>query len=403
MFDPYHKWLGISPKEQPPNHYRLLGVDQFEKDLDVIEGAADKQMGFVRQYQSGEHAAEAARVLNELALARLCLLKPDKKAEYDAKLRKKIEVPAKPDPEAAFADMPLPEIPSSAIVDLPARKRKSKKSKSLSVPPNVIWIAVAVVAAFFAFQFVPRGLSIPSMSEMAPTPDVPATSPDAPPKQAAAQTEVSAPAVPNAPIAKPSSPSPNIANSQPETPTQAATVEPKKPKESPTDTPVAARPPKKPIAVLDARESASVENELVGGTGGIPARIDLHGETMIGVDWQPGEWLGTYAISKVFPVAAGDPLNGGCSRVTAPKGYAVGAIKVVAPKYVSSLQLVYMKINEDGSLDPSETKVSKWLGLKPKAKVEAEAPTLSGEGKRLVGLHYRKAVVVDAIGILVEP
>ena len=29
-FDPYHKWLGISPKDQPPHHYRLLGIDLFE-------------------------------------------------------------------------------------------------------------------------------------------------------------------------------------------------------------------------------------------------------------------------------------------------------------------------------------------------------------------------------------
>ena len=25
--DPYHRWLGIQPKDQPPNHYRLLGVE----------------------------------------------------------------------------------------------------------------------------------------------------------------------------------------------------------------------------------------------------------------------------------------------------------------------------------------------------------------------------------------
>ena len=24
--DPYHVWLGIPPEEQPPNHYRLLGI-----------------------------------------------------------------------------------------------------------------------------------------------------------------------------------------------------------------------------------------------------------------------------------------------------------------------------------------------------------------------------------------
>ena len=41
-----------------------------------------------RQYQSGEHFADAARILNELVVARLCLLlKPDKKFAYDAKLR----------------------------------------------------------------------------------------------------------------------------------------------------------------------------------------------------------------------------------------------------------------------------------------------------------------------------
>ena len=40
-FDPYHRWLAIPPKDQPPNHYRLLGVELFEADPDVIENAAD--------------------------------------------------------------------------------------------------------------------------------------------------------------------------------------------------------------------------------------------------------------------------------------------------------------------------------------------------------------------------
>ena len=71
MFDPYRKWLGIPPKDQPPNHYRLLGLETFESDLDLIEGGVERQMSFVRQYQSGEHAAEASKLLNELAIARL--------------------------------------------------------------------------------------------------------------------------------------------------------------------------------------------------------------------------------------------------------------------------------------------------------------------------------------------
>ena len=36
-FDPYYKWLGISPADQPANHYRLLGIDPFEADRDIIE------------------------------------------------------------------------------------------------------------------------------------------------------------------------------------------------------------------------------------------------------------------------------------------------------------------------------------------------------------------------------
>ena len=36
-FDPYHQWLGIPPKKQPPNHYTLLGLDAFESNPDVID------------------------------------------------------------------------------------------------------------------------------------------------------------------------------------------------------------------------------------------------------------------------------------------------------------------------------------------------------------------------------
>ena len=54
--DPYHKWLGIPPEEQPANHYRLLGVPQFESDADVIETAAERQTGFLRTFQTGPRA-----------------------------------------------------------------------------------------------------------------------------------------------------------------------------------------------------------------------------------------------------------------------------------------------------------------------------------------------------------
>jgi len=88
-FDPYYQWLGIPPKDQPPHYYRLLGVDLFEDNTEVISRAADRQMGHVRTFQTGKRAAASQGLLNEISNARLCLLDPKQKALYDAELKGK--------------------------------------------------------------------------------------------------------------------------------------------------------------------------------------------------------------------------------------------------------------------------------------------------------------------------
>ncbi|MBC8872457.1 MAG: hypothetical protein H8E44_23745, partial [Planctomycetes bacterium] len=90
-FDPYHKWLGIPPKLQPPNHYRLLGVELFESDLDVIDAAANQRMAYLQGLASGEHGELSQPLLNELAIARVCLMDPDDKEAYDAELKQQAE------------------------------------------------------------------------------------------------------------------------------------------------------------------------------------------------------------------------------------------------------------------------------------------------------------------------
>lgn len=86
VFDPYHKWLGIPPGDQPPHHYRLLGLEPFESEPDVISHAADQRMAFVKGFQAGPHGDLSQQLLNELAAARLCLLDPEAKSDYDAQL-----------------------------------------------------------------------------------------------------------------------------------------------------------------------------------------------------------------------------------------------------------------------------------------------------------------------------
>ena len=87
QFDPYRKWLGISPEDQPPTYYRLLGLSAFESDLEVISNAADRQMAHVRSFQSGKYSAYSQEILNQLATARVCLLDPARKMRYDAQLQ----------------------------------------------------------------------------------------------------------------------------------------------------------------------------------------------------------------------------------------------------------------------------------------------------------------------------
>jgi len=118
-FDPYHQWLGIPPKDQPPNHYRLLGIDPLEDNAKVIESAADRQMTHVRTFQTGKHSAESQKLLNQIAAAKIVLLHPQKKADYDGKLKAELAAvqqksPAKPRAKAAAPRPPALPVETTA-------------------------------------------------------------------------------------------------------------------------------------------------------------------------------------------------------------------------------------------------------------------------------------------------
>ena len=87
-FDPYYKWLGIPPKDQPPNHYRLLGIEVFESDRDVIDAAANRVMSYLKGMATSDEVEYSQKLLNEVSRARICLLNKAQKNEYDAGLRR---------------------------------------------------------------------------------------------------------------------------------------------------------------------------------------------------------------------------------------------------------------------------------------------------------------------------
>ncbi len=114
-FDPYHKWLGIAADEQPANYYRLLGIRVFESDPDVIASAADQRMVHIRSFQSGQYSRLSQQLLNELSAARVCLLDPEKKADYDERLQGGATYPM-PARSGADLEVPLPGPPPPMAV-----------------------------------------------------------------------------------------------------------------------------------------------------------------------------------------------------------------------------------------------------------------------------------------------
>jgi len=81
--DVYKDWLGIPEENRPPNHYQLLRVVQFEDDPDKVRKHYKKLNGHVRKYATGQYSIESQDLLNELAMAMLCLTDPQRKREYD--------------------------------------------------------------------------------------------------------------------------------------------------------------------------------------------------------------------------------------------------------------------------------------------------------------------------------
>ena len=175
-FDPYLKWLGIRKTAQSIDHYRLLGLELFEDDSEVIAMAADRQMTHIRTYQNGPNGEASQQILNELARARRCLLNAEKKAQYDAQLRQELQSPDTPEsiPRSGLAPPPVipsvtpeivtPEIVSAEVfaaevvaaevvaaevgirVDADARSKTKKRERKQLAWSLFGWLSGAVVA-----------------------------------------------------------------------------------------------------------------------------------------------------------------------------------------------------------------------------------------------------------------
>jgi type IV pilus assembly protein PilM len=86
-FNPYHKWLGIRSTQTPPNHYRLLSLELWEADDEMIRDAFSRQSNHVRQFRTSGQRELCEQVLEELKNARDTLLDSRLKSAYDRWLK----------------------------------------------------------------------------------------------------------------------------------------------------------------------------------------------------------------------------------------------------------------------------------------------------------------------------
>jgi len=191
-FDPYHKWLGIPPKDQPPHHYRLLGIEKYEDDDDVIDAAANRLMAYLHDLGAGSEAAHSQRLLNEISKARIVLLNDEKKAAYDEKLRQETAVAMPAIPVAPLA-VPAPRPPSLNPPKIAA--------KAVLAPPDGSAPAKAIPADEVSGEVV--------AAEAVPA-EVPGEVPGEPVAEPVAATKVPEPPRPTSPriISKPRKPRP---------------------------------------------------------------------------------------------------------------------------------------------------------------------------------------------------
>ena len=169
------------------------------------------------------------------------------------------------------------------------------------------------------------------------------------------------------------------------------------PSVSPPARPPGLAPPSIPRS--DNTQAGSyVSTETVGGTDGFAFRkVDSQGRPVIGVQFTLRSWAGRKYVGQLTPLFD----RSGATRpntIFAKEGYALGAIHVWASEFVDGITLEFMKLNDDTSLQLSDSYEADTIG----SATTGTAKIITSGGRIVVGLHGRHGAVIDAIGLVVK-
>ena len=147
------------------------------------------------------------------------------------------------------------------------------------------------------------------------------------------------------------------------------------------------------------QSNAGEDTEFVGGDGGgQDERIVDETSFVYGIECKFSEWMGQQCVNRIAPLFSRDQERNLPVGAVAREGYAVGAAKVYGGQYVNALQLVFMRVKDNGQLDPSDSYTSAVLG----GRMRVKPRTLTGKGAPIIGIHVRRGLVVDALALVVN-
>jgi len=280
-FDPYQHWLGIPPAEQPPHHYRLLGIPPFESSPEVIRRAAEQQAAAVRRHQSSEFLAVTNKLLSDITAAAACLLNTQSKAAYDAQLQQQLGLGAGqqrpwqaggsgPQTPAAAAPPSQPPTPPPPVAGPPPPTSAPPVAPPMAAPPaappvaprtagrersSIPWPAVGLVLVALAAL---AGVLVMVLGDEEPPREAAEAQAPAKPPAADGNPEPSSEAAPAAPEDEELSPPP------PDDSEPAGVM----PEEPPVEEPVTPQPPPSPV-----EPEAAVKPKLAEQRGDVEVAV----------------------------------------------------------------------------------------------------------------------------------
>ncbi|MEL7496292.1 MAG: hypothetical protein AAFN77_01690 [Planctomycetota bacterium] len=143
-FNPYQKWLGLSPKTESPNHFQLLQVRPTlseEREIQrAVEMGVQRCLELLARVPPNQHLEIQKRLRSEIETARQTLLDPKQRKQYvEALVEKKQNGKSK---SKASADQPKRTQPNSdrpfSLTDAnpPARSKPPAKTQPKTGDPS---------------------------------------------------------------------------------------------------------------------------------------------------------------------------------------------------------------------------------------------------------------------------